>query len=445
MAEQRLLCHSDELDIDMDPPPATPLGSQGQGSFAGEAGGDNVAPEFLSTASEWNEKHARELNITYHNRNWRSITAQFDFLKPNRSETEEWRTITDVFKGLMDSVPLNIQPASSSDVMKILRKKITPGISIECQKELSGKDKCTIWDLLNYVRLVREKISSRRVAKEMIRRTGAKKSLHLFIPNVCMFLDGLIIILNKFCSGVAPTEAAFQHLFVLFARIFMLSFSPGNISPAREMKIFGNKVTCQPDLRYEYDSKYPVVLVSVAEVKKYAPKKKAASARPEGLVARSATGSDIGSNPPPPKRMKMENEDDDDVDDDDDDDDRETDFPSSVKGRHAAELLLEVPFTIQRHFPDKKCVLGLVLQATKIRFTCLEIKEDHMKQLRELKFHPLKEGSSARIYHTAAWDMLVKNDWEELVEMMVTLSSIGEESTRPLDYSSLSAFLPESD
>ena len=63
------------------------------------------------------------------------------------------------------------------------------------------------------------------------------------------------------------------------------------------------------------------------------------------------------TNSPPAKRLKHDN------------DPGTVDIAYNIRGQHAAELLLELPYTVLQVPGDKKCVLGFIVQATKVS-TC---------------------------------------------------------------------------
>ena len=72
--------------------------------------------------------------------------------------------------------------------------------------------------------------------------------------------------------------------------------------------------------------------------------------------------------------------------------------------------------------------------------TCLEMSREHIRLIKQNKFKSLGD-QKAYVHYSEALDLLVKDDWGDLVELMITLGSIGEELQRPLE-NSLVEFLP---
>ncbi|XP_064629358.1 uncharacterized protein LOC135488642 [Lineus longissimus] len=206
-------------------------------------------------------------------------------------------------------------------------------------------------------------------------------------------------------------EDSFRQLFINFALIFNMEIRL--VNSRNPLILQGREVDANPDLLYE---KYPEVTaiapkqifsVTVAECKGEAKPKKVKlqrpaanyppqrEKRPHSLIAQDSIAADS------------------------------TIFPSDLKGQHACQLVNELGYT---YMPNKNCMLGFVVQGTKVRLTCLIMDRELNKRIREPEFEALLERSEAKIYFTKTFDMLQKQGRQHLAYIMVTLSSFAGDS-----------------
>ncbi|XP_064652978.1 uncharacterized protein LOC135503357 [Lineus longissimus] len=238
-----------------------------------------------------------------------------------------------------------------------------------------------------------------------------------FISYTVEFLKTFEAILSFWLDGVIPPEAAFQHLFQTYAAIFRIPFRPGSILGKRSTPVFGTAVKCVPDLLYtecflDKETRTQCnYVVTVAEVKLACEDKQSPpNMSPKGMTLRSAENSSGFNRMSSPTTSSM----------------ADIPLPDGVKGQHAIQLLTEVSLALpDRYDPKKKSMLGLIVQATKVRLTYFEISKDHLNLIQQGTVPTNLGGNTATVRYSQAYDIFIKEDREDLVHMMVGLAAIG--------------------
>jgi len=259
----------------------------------------------------------------------------------------------------------------------------------------------------------------------LLRMMKAKKTVSftmlLTYSSKINFVKGFENILEKSITGIQPDESHFVALFQDFTQMFYAKFEPfgtrrepGSSVNAKfcVRKIGGITVTSIPDLLYAQGYN-PVSIVTVAEVKRISYSN---NVEEENVLDKSE--------PAAKKPCHDENY------------VQDISFPSGLRGQHATQLLFFRPHT---SMPNKNCILGMVVQGTKVRLTCLEMSEEHLEELGTAK--NFKDCSSISedkdiddaepsprishksfVYYTKAFDMFIRKDRVCLVHILTTLA-----------------------
>ncbi|XP_064635948.1 uncharacterized protein LOC135493045 isoform X1 [Lineus longissimus] len=422
-------------------------------------------PVLPKNASRWKAWDAEQIGIRFRQHKveqdkWRKLLKE----KISSSVTiSKWGIMVKAFKDLMDEIPYSPSASSMSRLIRILNSHHNNAIRHVRPK--SKKDMTTTGstdedddnadeDDIEFVKAERRAVGDgckemrlefSCVVDQMVEKTGIQKGplKNIFITQLVLFLGDFQIMLRNWEQGRPPLEAAFQNLFRMFANIFMIPFRPGDAEDARSMKIFGQQVVCKPDLRYQLNSditgdkaERDSFVVTIAEVKKISTFTEGSrfgiglhSSRDVVKPSTGTTTSEKISSSPPMKRLKAVPV------------EEEVDLPDDIKGQHAVELLMEIPFSTVRDSEKMKCALGLIIQGTKVRLTWLEITLEHFELIQEEKFKELDDDTKAYISYSQGYDMFVKEDRRNLVEILMGMAAIGEKAATPF-WQSLMPLLP---
>ncbi|XP_064635060.1 uncharacterized protein LOC135492483 [Lineus longissimus] len=239
------------------------------------------------------------------------------------------------------------------------------------------------------------------------------------------FLTTLQSILRKASSlDIEINEGTFVDLFQDFARIFLVQFKSAGIK--RNFKMGGMDVVSVNGLRYDYDDhlygsvELPTVVVTVAEVKKTAVRKRS----PSGRILRASKMSktegrlDVGNTAVAAAA---------DVRDGEDDDGDDVHFSSKLRGQLGIELLADVGRSCLKEVNNRRMILGLTVEVTLIRLTCLDIDMSKFKQMQE-KLPEDNPSHVGAISYTRAYDMLKKDDRKELISILRYLLLLSNDS-----------------
>ncbi|XP_064650170.1 uncharacterized protein LOC135501789 [Lineus longissimus] len=249
------------------------------------------------------------------------------------------------------------------------------------------------------------------------KRTAAVNSLKIaWIPTyerVKIFLKTLKSVLKKAVNSQI-NEGTFVDLFQVFARMFLVQFKA--VGESRSSKMGRMAVLSINDLRCDYEDEVfhkPTIVVTVAEVKKTALRSKKRKKLPkkendlcdkkqkiEGRgYAGGATGSDdFGDSP-------------DDISDDG------VDFSSRLRGQLGIELLADIECSCLNEVDNRRMILGLTVEATLVRLTCLEMDMDDLKNVQE-NLPQENPTRVATIFYTKAYDMLKRDERSQLIYIM---------------------------
>ncbi|XP_064646910.1 uncharacterized protein LOC135499856 isoform X1 [Lineus longissimus] len=200
-----------------------------------------------------------------------------------------------------------------------------------------------------------------------------------------------------------PDEQTFTWLFCTFTQMLSIDLPSGGCMP-RSLRVCGNDVKSIPDLRMlkvedmKLKGCYEISVVTVGEVKK----------RTVSVVKDQEEQSDAaGDNLIKRRRLdKLKNT-----------------FSSDLRGQHAAELLVELPFSAVKGYNNDNLIFGLVIQATKVSLTCLRMKKEHLQELLE-ETSEVSPSHKANIFYTRPYDMLCAEDRKHLVYILTTLAKL---------------------
>ncbi|XP_064653242.1 uncharacterized protein LOC135503569 [Lineus longissimus] len=258
---------------------------------------------------------------------------------------------------------------------------------------------------------------TKSISKLTMKKAHVEKHKVDIISRIMQFLDDFGTILAFWLkNGIAATEAAYERVFQTFAAVFKIPFSAGRVFGVRSVTLFGTEVTCVPDLLYtesSYDENSSNYVVTIAEVKLACKHKEET---PDGKLIRPTTVTATAASkaasshqllPTPTASTYIP-------------------LPDGLKGQHATQLLLDLPAALPGPDEAKKCMLGLIVQATKVRLTYFEIHSEHLHILQQPKPTHLR-GHTSFIRYSEAYDMFVKEDRKELVHMMLGLAAIGKD------------------
>ncbi|XP_064644008.1 uncharacterized protein LOC135497915 isoform X2 [Lineus longissimus] len=202
-----------------------------------------------------------------------------------------------------------------------------------------------------------------------------------------VMIDTFLTKVNKVLRKASPSnlevnEGTFVDLFQHFARIFLVEFIPAMVK--RSLMMGGMEVTSINDLRYDYEDHEsydrcedaPTIVVTVAEVKKGAKRKKLHCRKRKQRISKvqRTEGRDNvgGANA---AAAADDDEYDDDIDNDEDgdtgdrnpsdiiDDDR-VEFSSRLRGQLGIELLADIDRSCLKEVNNKRMILGLTVEAT---------------------------------------------------------------------------------
>ncbi|XP_064631925.1 uncharacterized protein LOC135490609 [Lineus longissimus] len=207
------------------------------------------------------------------------------------------------------------------------------------------------------------------------------------------FLDILQKMFTKYVNEEPTDEICFVNIFRSFAQMFLVEFCPVS---KRVGEIFGTKVSSCPDLCYEVQKgprSSSAVITTIAEVKQ--------SASPLG----DSSSCDLRSGNQEEKKK---------IDD--------IDLPFNLRGQHAAELLLELPFSALQPCDGEEVILGITVQCTRVRLTCLKMETNLRKLLEKGHEQDLPGVKSAEIHYTRGYDILKKEDRKHLGYILLLLA-----------------------
>ncbi|XP_064624175.1 uncharacterized protein LOC135485710 isoform X2 [Lineus longissimus] len=206
------------------------------------------------------------------------------------------------------------------------------------------------------------------------------------------FLEALDSLIENHVNGLPSDEHCFENLFQTFARIFFLEL---RIASKRSMNLFGENVSSIPNLRCEVLHGHRLqggLVITVAEVKPH--------------VKESQPISSYNLPSGGPSEESFENPDD-------------FDLPDEVFGQHAAELLVELPYTALTRFGNKECIFGMIIQCTKVRLTCLHMSDEHLQMLQESEPIELNADDKAKIHYSRPYDILNREDRKHLAYILL--------------------------
>ncbi|XP_064653217.1 uncharacterized protein LOC135503545 isoform X2 [Lineus longissimus] len=197
-----------------------------------------------------------------------------------------------------------------------------------------------------------------------------------------------------------PDEQTFTWLFCTFTQMLSIDLPSGGCMP-RSLRVCGNDVKSIPDLRMlkvedmKLKGCYEISVVTV--------KKRTVSVVKDQEEQSDAAGDNLI------KRRRL--------------DKLKNTFSSDLRGQHAAELLVELPFSAVKGYNNDNLIFGLVIQATKVSLTCLRMKKEHLQELLE-ETSEVSPSHKANIFYTRPYDMLCAEDRKHLVYILTTLAKL---------------------
>ncbi|XP_064635427.1 uncharacterized protein LOC135492739 [Lineus longissimus] len=411
----------------------------------------------LRHSSSWEGTDAENIGIYYHGPmdrvEWQAILKQKIMLTGYWAEfyDDTWQSVVETYCDMMDDMychehssveqilgilaskppKLQLVPGSDSVTTKTLRDDEDDDDDDDDEGDVDGGSRLYYRiakkmkkELDSDINLDKEKTSlikkqcdalKKSISKLTIKKAHVKNHKVDIISRIMQFLDDFGKILVFWLkNGIAATEAAYERVFQTFAAIFKIPFSTGRVFGVRSVTIFGTEVACVPDLLYtesSYDETSSNCVVTIAEVKPACKHKEGTpdvkSIRPTTATAASKPAASHQPLPTPTVSTYFP-------------------LPDGLKGQHATQLLLDLPAALPGPNEAKKCMLGLIVQATKVRLTYFEIHSEHVHILQQPKPTHLR-GHTSLIRYSEAYDMFVKEDRKELVHMMLGLAAIGKD------------------
>ncbi|XP_064630448.1 uncharacterized protein LOC135503560 isoform X1 [Lineus longissimus] len=203
--------------------------------------------------------------------------------------------------------------------------------------------------------------------------------------------------------------------------MFLVQFKV--IGEKRSFKMGGMNVLSINDLRYDYEDEVfhkPTVVVTVAEVKKTAQKSKKRKKVPKRefdqcvKIRKMDGGDEVATTDIGDLHVDAGDDFHDEGDDDMDDD---VEFGSKLRGQLGIELLADIERSCLIKVDNKPMILGLTVEATLVRLTCLEMDLDDLKKMQG---KPPEENPThvATIFYTKAYDMLKRDERAQLIYIM---------------------------
>ncbi|XP_064622783.1 uncharacterized protein LOC135484987 [Lineus longissimus] len=237
-----------------------------------------------------------------------------------------------------------------------------------------------------------EKENMQKYNREYIYQTiGRYDALRRFMGDV----KKLLIMLSSYDVMTVHSldKGFFTQLFINFGWIFAIDFRL--VTSFQCLVIGGHEVLSKPDIVL-MESALSRLVVTVVEVKKDV-----------GMI------SDHGHDTRKRKFSASS-----DVGHSDCDRDDIAFLSSTLRSQHACQLVCALPLTNAK---NRMCMLGMIVQETKVRLTCLLMASEHLESLKHPNYDPAKY--SAKIFYTRAYDMLNADDREHLINIMTTLAS----------------------
>ncbi|XP_064644285.1 uncharacterized protein LOC135498061 isoform X2 [Lineus longissimus] len=229
------------------------------------------------------------------------------------------------------------------------------------------------------------------------------------------FLDSLISLLANALS-LDPgemNENSFVDLFQEFAKIFCVKFRSCGVK--RFLKLGQSTIFSRNDLRFDFAPADNMVdnldivkqvVVTVAEVKQNVKKRDTSSTPPKKKLR--STDTLPASQPITSDYEKYES----DVGSPDC-----LEFPPCLRGQHGIELLADVENSCLEPTLTNSMILGMTVEATFVRLTCLDIELNAFKKIQEQEPQNAVKRIGT-IYYTKAFDMLMRDGRKNLIFIM---------------------------
>ncbi|XP_064628304.1 uncharacterized protein LOC135487937 isoform X2 [Lineus longissimus] len=327
----------------------------------------------------------------------------------------------------MDKFDLDLDAATCSRIHQVFSSHVHgPESRHDGNEELKEEQDLGFWPR------VRQQVSDQRIKlSKMYNRAKESQAPYeevISLHHVQQFLELLADILHRTSCGLVPKEAAFMNLFQRYAQLCKLYLSPGD-TITRKMTVLGYTVKSMPDFQFRSkdESRNEFLVITVGECKPsvcrkgssektyghdspstIAAKRRRLSGLPEKQDHDASVHDKAVQHSPRTAHRLSEDE------------VAIAELGCKLSGQHACDLLLELPHSAMKAYGRGTCMLGLIIEGTKVRLTCLEMKTEHLEKIQS-STEPI-DDEEATLHYTRAYDMLNCNDRKHLDYILLTLA-----------------------